>query len=331
MTSILSLNSGPSWLGCHATPTSQLDELSPDVCLVNLTSPRREGTVVGDLRGVVTADGKVVRLWDASTGKEVRQYKGHQGVVHALSIASDGKTIASADDDATLIIWDLRTGRAVRRVAGLGDPAKARRKGWFPQVAFAPDGKTLAASEDGALRLWESETGQEIRRIRGVKGTVQSLRFAPDGKTLAGTDDGRVLLWDVATGREQSSSPHREGTVLAFAPAGGILAAGKNGEVTLWEMETGRWISDVRIEQDSDPDLHSVHSIAFSPDGKTFAAASGDGVRLWDTATGNLGRHLKGHLGMVTEIAIAPDGKTLASAADDGTTLIWSLTTTGRK
>ena len=80
-----------------------------------------EAVVFGpDSKTVVTADGEVVRIWDASTGKELRQCKGHQGVVHAVSIASDGKTIASTGDDATLIIWDLRTGRAVHRVAGLG-------------------------------------------------------------------------------------------------------------------------------------------------------------------------------------------------------------------
>ena len=44
---------------------------------------------------LVTADGMTVRLWEAATGRELRQFRGHHATVHEVAIAPDGKTIVS--------------------------------------------------------------------------------------------------------------------------------------------------------------------------------------------------------------------------------------------
>lgn len=38
---------------------------------------------------------RTVRLWDAATGKEIAQFRGHRGEVRCLALASDGKVLAS--------------------------------------------------------------------------------------------------------------------------------------------------------------------------------------------------------------------------------------------
>src|SRR5262245_32230740 len=53
------------------------------------------------------------------------------------------------------------------------------------EVAWSPDGKTLASSGyRRPIRLWDVATGKEIRRF-DMKGTATVLAWSPDGKMLA--------------------------------------------------------------------------------------------------------------------------------------------------
>ena len=47
----------------------------------------------------------IVRVWDAATGKELRAYEGHSGIVAGVAFFPDGKRIASASHDGTARIW----------------------------------------------------------------------------------------------------------------------------------------------------------------------------------------------------------------------------------
>jgi hypothetical protein len=48
-----------------------------------------------------------VRLWEVATGKEIREFAGHDGIVSSLSWCPDGKKLATAGYDTTALIWAI--------------------------------------------------------------------------------------------------------------------------------------------------------------------------------------------------------------------------------
>jgi WD40 repeat protein len=285
---------------------------------------------------LVTADGTTVRLWESSTGRELRQFTGHRTAVIAAAIASDSSFIASGEINGTVILWEPSTGREVRRLADRA-PGGAVRTGAdldeIPSIAFAPDARTFAATVNRGTSLRDVAAGREITSFPRFNRSVRWLTFAPDGKTLAAVYGHGVFLWNVTTGLEKQKLDHLEVVdAVAFSQDGKHLATVcYGGGFGVWDVESGRRLCDFRAPRSADEDPPMFGSLAFLPDGKTLAAVMlGDScVQLWDSATGQLRRKLESHAADVESIAVSPDGKLLASSSDDGTTLVWDAARIG--
>ena len=89
---------------------------------------------------------KTLRLWDLETGKEIRKFEGHEGVVHGV-FSSDGRRVLSTSSDQTVRLWDTESGKELHRFLG--------HTGGVSCAAFSPDGRyVLSGSGDKTLRLW---------------------------------------------------------------------------------------------------------------------------------------------------------------------------------
>src|SRR5262249_40680658 len=145
--------------------------------------------------------------------------------VRGLAYAADGRWIASAHDDKTVIVWDAATGKEVRR---LTDHTVSVRP-----VAFSPDGKQLAAGAlNGKVCVWDT-TNWNLRATLQTRGWLLSVAFSPDGRRLAaaaivlGSQSAEVKVWDLATQQELFTLPRfHVGNVnsVAFNPEGTRLA-----------------------------------------------------------------------------------------------------------
>jgi len=274
----------------------------------------------GDVNGVAfSPDGRYLatasadettRLWDARTGRQLRELKGHTGHVNCVAFSPDG-TLLAGGDAKTVRLWEIKTGQQLRELKGHTSPVD--------YVAFSPDGTHLATAGD-VPRLWDVKTGQQLLEFKGHALSPSCVAFSPDGTRLAtGSWDHTARLWDARTGRQLLELKGDQVNFVAFSPDGTRVAtANIDDNARVWDVGTGKALLELRGHTDS------VYGVAFSPDGTRLATASDDmTARLWDARTGESLLELKGHTGKVSDVAFSPDGLRLATASDDKTARLW--------
>ncbi|MBN2514648.1 MAG: caspase family protein, partial [Deltaproteobacteria bacterium] len=114
-----------------------------------------------------------IRLWDISSGAELRTIQGHTGWVgtNAVAFSPDGRFIMSVGgSDGFAKLWDISTGSVIRAFKIADDRFAAARRftvglinGW---VAFTPDGKRIVyMGSDASFRIFDVVTGEEIATL----------------------------------------------------------------------------------------------------------------------------------------------------------------------
>ena len=232
--------------------------------------------------------------------------------INAIAYSPDGKILATAGDDASIIFWDVKAGRVLRTIA-----TQAKE---ISSLAYSPDGRYLASGgDDQELKVWNADTGAEVRTISEVNGT--QVAFSRDSKSVAGMTEGFIKFWSVASGDEVKSFAGK--APFALSTDGKTFAAKYEEGVTVRDFATG----DERYRVAS-PDKHSLLALALSPDGKLLAVASGlppqglsfsigftnHVVRLFNAETGSLLRSPDKEVENVNGLLFSPDSRLLATA-----------------
>jgi WD40 repeat protein len=178
----------------------------------------------------IVAGGKdgTVNRWDVDTGRPKEPWRWHVGEVRPVAFSPDGKLLASGGKDNTVQLLDANTGQ--RRIPFQGDS-------FFANLAFSPDGRTLATVNSATLRFWDMETMEEKRALTGHTGPILGLSYHPGGKLAATASfDGTVRLWGAApeSHAERTIDLRSAGFCAAFSPEGRYLAAGvENGAIAV--------------------------------------------------------------------------------------------------
>jgi len=248
---------------------------------------------------------------------------GHQVTPKFVAFTRDGKYLVSAGDDKTVRVWDLASGRTVRKILGqTGDGPE----GFLYAGALSPDEHYLAVAGwlsapasfgNGVVRIHDFHTGEVIELLPGYSEVVTALTFSRDGRWLAtGNFDGEVKIWDTAGWKlTQTLAAHAgEAAALSFSPDGATLVSGSYDKtLKLWDRASGRLLQQMTGH------AKPVLSAAFSPDGRLIASGGQDRtVKLWDGHSGTFLRDLASQGSNVDQIAFSPDGRVLLTAAAEG-------------
>ncbi|MBN9119504.1 MAG: PD40 domain-containing protein, partial [Planctomycetes bacterium] len=139
-----------------------------------------------------------VAVWDVATRKLRHVLPSPESQVNALAWAPDGGRLAGGGIHSSgLRLWDAATGKETL--------LRYRGAGQFFDVAFTPDGKTVAANwrsggsgaTDAGVVVWDAATGRGRGVLSGNREMVRAFAFSPDGRRLAALDTrGTVKVWE---------------------------------------------------------------------------------------------------------------------------------------
>ena len=132
-----------------------------------------------------------LKLWEVSSGREIRTFKGHTGTVSSVAFSPDGSRVLSGSYDHSLKLWEVSSGREIRTFRG--------HSGEVRSLAYSPDGRyVLSGDFDGIINLWEVSSGREIRTFQGHTSWVFSVAFSPDGRYALSGRGVTLKLWDIS-------------------------------------------------------------------------------------------------------------------------------------
>lgn len=295
---------------------------------------------------ITTGYDKTLRLWDTTTGRELRRLK-TKGWPTAI-FTPDNQILVRADnslkllDASTLTPMDLPS-----QMKGIPDVA----------FSFSVDGRVLITGNKAVISLWEWPNGRLIRRINlpakvapNEEVYCSTLSLSPDGSLLATTSQRRVgrggiaplstYVWSVATGRQLLEFPvfppyprhsfTADGRHLIVG--GSIYTYGErdreklSGALALWDPFTGK-LRRTFVFPDNQKFDRRIRNVVLSPDGWTVAVGeeSAGVVFLYEVATGQIRRRLIGHREGLSSMAYTPDGHRLVTSSYDNTALVWDL------
>jgi WD40 repeat protein len=260
-----------------------------------------------------------VELFDVRTLTPTRRIQVGAGMISAVAMAPDGRTMAVMTPDGRLTFVDLRT----RRPLGPTDRANPTSA-----MVYSGDGRWLATSGELPLvDLWDARTRSHVNTLT-LGGDATDVSLSPDGRTLAAT----VIKRDGSGELDIVPVPRLDSVARVRVPAGAWGRFSSDGHLLLYGDQSGRaWIFDRRTWRPRGRPLvgHTgpVVTVNLSPDGRTVATTSEDGTtRLWDLASGRaIGTPLPGlpdhRLG-----AVFVDGGThLVSLYDNGRGYLWDV------
>ncbi len=250
----------------------------------------------------------------------IQIYQGANTQLLTLAISPDGKTLATAGENGTIVLFDVQTGKLIKRL---------QKHTKNIQALVFHSNFLISAGDDQQIIFWSLATAKP-KMILKAPAEVNALAISPNGDILAsGGEDNNITLWNINTGQILTSLKGHKQAIstngLAFASNGYILGSTSSDHTArLWNVTPDTQITDQNVSLLGHTDI--LQGITFSPDGNKVATSSADGsVRLWDVKTGKALRVLIGHKNTVFGVRFLANGTDLITASQDRTLRLWDI------
>jgi WD40 repeat protein len=272
---------------------------------------------------------KSIKLWELSTGREVRSFLGHELSVTSIRFSPDGKTLLSGSNDKTVRGWDVTTGKEL---------FKMNTGSFITDLAISNNGKFFAVAGYNQSGHQDSAfvyNFKDQKRIVGIpvdpeegRGRGISVSISPDDKWIAFGEDNRIVsVYMTSTWQKSNKFEFTEGwcggcsTFATFSPDSKSLYMGShNGPVKKYELAS----SSIKKIYEKKPE--DMNGLVLSPDGKKLARASEKQIIVWNESTGQpidsiaAPDQVEFH-----QIAFTNDGRRIIVTSDDNTAFLWDF------
>lgn len=295
---------------------------------------RQEGEIqhlryTSDGKRIASSSNTGVIIWDAETGRQLRQLRPRSDddfahSIFAIGFSPDNEEIA-AIFRSQLFVWEVSSGLEL-----LSFPLPDGH-GWLGEdsgrIEYSPDGKQIAVMLGGDAAVIDVATGKLIKTLTlDNHAGKYGLCWTPDGKSLlAATLIPNVVMWDVETGKVMREFKAGNGKSFSYNPTisadGKMLIAPCGKVVNMWDLQTGKHLKEVPLTVDF------ANTAILTPDNqRLIACGQMNGIQIVDMPTGKA-RTINSRLWINRTIAVSPDYKTVTVGAVYPTLRQWDIET----
>ena len=182
----------------------------------------------------------IVQLLDLDTGKIVREFTGHTGLVTSGLFSSDGTRLITGSFDRTIRTWDVSTGKPI------GQP--------FPNnpilldLAWWQDEKNILATGPSQIRFLDAKTGRPIRPPERAAGRPTIATHSKPDWMATHSNSGEITLRTTLEGGETRTYRGHVGSInklTANADGTRLASGGSDGTVRIWDTTKTRESNDL--------------------------------------------------------------------------------------
>src|SRR5262249_14832128 len=145
--------------------------------------PKTRASIRGPVAALaISPDGKrlavggksdVVDVWSLPSLEKIAQFSGVVDT-RALAFSHDGATLALGGRESAIRLWNVATDKLI-------DQIESGHR-YLMALAYAPDGRTLAAAGGKGIELWDVGAKSRVTTLTSQTDVTQSLQFSADGR-----------------------------------------------------------------------------------------------------------------------------------------------------
>lgn len=276
---------------------------------------------------------KSAKLWELSTGREVRTFLGHDFSVTAMAFTPDGKTLVTGSNDKTIRFWNILSGEQLGSLNlnyRITSVAIDKQSKYVFVGGYQTEYVGRSYEWDDSVVVIDLKSRKVSKKLnadpdKGL-GTGTDVSVSNDGKYLAVGQDNRVaIVYRTADWKEAYKFEIPEGscggcgTKVTFSPdSKHLYMVSNNGPFKKYNLGDGKLERTYLEEVDDITDLEISH------DGKTLALSTEHGVQTLDEVTGKvLNEYQATEKPELHQVAFTPNDKILLIASDDNTLHRW--------
>ncbi|MCF6352970.1 MAG: caspase family protein [Cyclobacteriaceae bacterium] len=226
------------------------------------------------------SEDKTIKLWEVSSGRELRTYNGHQKEVNDVLFTPNDEQLISASKDGHIYFWNVLTGNIIKSYEQPDEN--------ILRLALSPNGYYLAVgSTEGHINVYDTRLDSIIYSVEGSYRARDNVFINANGtKLIAGLDNRKVKVYELSTGE----------FLKEYAPyqyfCGGCITQGittPHDEVIIATRDVGikMYANDRLIKTFWDDAEESFSALNITQKGDLLVAVNKDSVVVWDVLKGS--------------------------------------------
>jgi WD40 repeat protein len=254
-----------------------------------------------------------IKLWELSTGREIRTFMGPERAVQYIDISPDGNRMITVSQDGTAWIWDVRTGKEVIQLRDTAD--------FITNAIYSQDGKSIiTAGKKYSAVIWDVLSQSITQRLEGIGLSCLNsicsadLSISKNGRFLSiGLQDFITEIWDLKSFELKQSIKSRRSSCSScvvkskISPDGNLLVTSYGSDsIKVWQIADSTRTSFQTSVEEAD-------KIQLTRDGQYIAAVDGGVISVLGFPSGQvIWQHGNYSSNNIETFDFSPSGKTIS-------------------